>query len=76
MNNARRKKIEDINDELGKLLERLEELRDEEQEAYDNLPEGIQDSERGENMYNAIDNIESAISSMEEIADYLNEAIA
>lgn len=57
-------------------MERLEELRDEEQEAYDNLPEGIQDSERGENMYNAIDNIESAISSIEEITNYLNEAIA
>lgn len=50
-------------------------LHDEEQEAYDNLPESFQESERGEAMEAAADNLDSAMSSMEEVLDSLNAAI-
>lgn len=43
----------------------METIRDEEQEAFDNLPESIQCSERGETM-------EDYISTMEEMLDYLD----
>lgn len=46
----------------------LEEVRDEEQEAFDNLPEGLQYSERGEMM-------EEAIDSLDEVVDYLDDVI-
>ena len=40
-------------------------------EAFDNMPAGIQESERGERMQEAIDNLESAVGSVEEAVDYL-----
>ena len=66
MNKIRRKNI-------NTLIERLEELRsdaelilDEEQEAFDNLPESLQEAERGELMQESIEALEEAISSLEE----------
>lgn len=42
MNKARRKAIEEIIDQLGMLKEQVESISEEEQEAFDNLPESIQ----------------------------------
>ena len=75
MNNRRRKAIETIiNDLLDKFEElksdavaQLEEIRNEEEEAYDNLPESLQDSESGENMQNCIDALDSFISDLEDM---------
>jgi hypothetical protein len=39
------------------------------------MPESLQESERGEAMQEAIDNLESASSSLEEAIDYLNEIV-
>ena len=75
MNNTRRKTINQIMDELERLKEAIDCLRDEEQDCYDNLPESLQYSEKGERMEEAIDNLESAFGSLEEAIDYLSEAI-
>ena len=48
MNKERRKRIEEVRQTLAELREELAEIHDEEQEAYDNLPEGLQEGERGE----------------------------
>jgi flagellar biosynthesis chaperone FliJ len=48
--------------------ELIEEMKDEEQEAFDNLPEGIQASEKVEMMENYISEMEDAIS-------YLDDAV-
>ena len=53
----------------------IEEIKDEEQEAYDNLPESLQDGEKGEKMTDAVDNLDSAYSSLEDAIGYLDEAI-
>ena len=50
MNKARRKEISKCQDDLNAILDRLQCVLDEEQEAYDNLPEGIQMGERGDAM--------------------------
>lgn len=47
----------------------LEDLRDEEDEARDSLPESLQDGEKGEAMQAAIDNVESA---MEEVTNAID----
>lgn len=52
----------------------LEEIKDEEQEAYDNMPESLQESERGQAMYQAVENLESAIDSLSEALDHTEEA--
>ena len=76
MNNARRKQLQDVTDRLTAAAEDLEIVKDEEQEAFDNLPETFQDGERGEAMENALslmeealDNIRTAIEQTEEARD-------
>lgn len=69
MNKQRRKNLANIIDHLDALRITLEELRDEEQDSFDALPEGFQTGERGEAM-------ESAISSMEEALDNIDYAIS
>lgn len=68
MNKNRRNAISDIYDKLTDIQSDLECIRDEEQEAFDNLPESIQYSERGERM-------EEYISSLEEALDYVGYAV-
>ena len=75
MNKQRRKSLETIMQTIESLREDLTSILEEEQEAFDNMPEGLQESERGEAMQEAIDNLESADSSFEELIDYISEAI-
>ena len=65
--------MERISDELVGLMDRLQEVIYEEQDAYDNLPEGIQESERGEQMEEFISQMEDAYSNMEDANDYIME---
>ena len=71
MNKQRRKRIDELTDMIQDIQSSLDELREEEQEAYDNLPEGIQDSERGDAMCDAIEAMENADSSLQDAYDYL-----
>lgn len=48
MNKKRREEISEIIEQLECLMSEVESLKDEECEAYENLPEGIQLSEMGE----------------------------
>lgn len=94
MNNNRRKAIADIvtkveeivanaKEKLEELHSEIEDIRDEESDCYENLPEGIMYSERGEAMEQAVDNLDNAASSIGELIDaidtddlisYLNDA--
>ena len=74
MNKVRRKKLSEIQEKMSELREMIDEVLSDEQNAYDNLPESLQDSERGEAMQTAIDAMESAIGSCEEAEESLEEA--
>lgn len=74
MKKSRRIRIDKIIKKIDELMAAVEELRLEEDEAYNNLPDSLQSSERGDAMYNAIDNLECAGNCLEEVEDYLNEA--
>lgn len=81
MNKKRRAKILNVIEQLTIELTRLEQIRDtvqdildEETEAFDNMPEGLQESYNGqisqeaqESMESAIDSLDEAISSLEEV---------
>lgn len=69
MNKARRKWLEDVSEKIAQAKEELEQIMDEEQEAYDNMPESIQESERGEQMYDNIDNLDTMVSDLEDILE-------
>ncbi len=75
MNKARRKAIEEIIDQLGTLKEQIESVCEEEQEAYDNLPESIQYSERGEAMSEMTTDLEDAASSIDDVMSTLQDII-
>lgn len=74
MNNTRRKAIQNIMDKLEELMEEIEAIKDEEQEAYDNLPESLQNSERGEVMDSAIYNLDDAAENVQLVIDALESA--
>lgn len=75
MNKARRKAIEEIIDQLGTLKEQIESVCEEEQEAYDNLPESIKYSERGEAMSEMTTDLEDAASSIDDVMSTLQDII-
>lgn len=60
MNKERRKMLAEAFEKIGEAKEILENVKDEEQEAYDNLPENFQNGERGEEMQGYIDMLEEA----------------
>lgn len=68
MNNKRRKRIDEVIEILESAKSSIEEIMDEEQEAFDNLPESLQYSDKGSGMESAIGNFETA-------KDQLDEAI-
>ena len=51
----------------------LEEVRDEDQDAYDNLPEGLQYSERGDLMEEAVNNLDDAIDYLDDVLSSLED---
>ncbi|MNR68597.1 hypothetical protein D3C85_1932520 [compost metagenome] len=51
----------------------LEAIRDEEQDAFDNMPEGLQQSERGEASEEAIRLIDDALESIETATENIDE---
>ncbi len=75
MNKARRKRLENVVEVLTAQMEELEYIKDEEQDAFDNLPEGIQCSEKGETMEENIDDLDSVISDLENVIDSINDLI-
>lgn len=75
MNKTRRKSIQRIIDQLSTLKEDIDILREEEQEAYDNLPESLQESERGEAMSSAIYNLEDAMEDIDLAIEALEESM-
>jgi GTP1/Obg family GTP-binding protein len=75
MNAKQRKELQGYADSLDEIKCAIEEMQETEQDKLDNMPESLQESERGEVMQAAIDNLESAASSLEEAIDYLNEIV-
>lgn len=74
MNGNRRKRIQIVINSLNVLLDDIQSLLEEEQNAYDALPESLQEAERGELMQEAIDNLDAASSSVEEAVESLESA--
>ena len=75
MNKYRREELLDVAQLLDEAIDRLNEIRDDEQDSFDSLPEGLQCSSRGEAMEDAMatmdeweDEIDSIRSKIEDYA--------
>ncbi|MGN0398859.1 MAG: hypothetical protein ACI4EO_01910 [Blautia sp.] len=66
MNKQRRKKLEKAFEMIGEVKDILEEVKGEEEEAYENLPESFQNGERGEEMQGYIEMIDEAYGYLED----------
>lgn len=75
MNKQRRKFISSSLEYLEKALNIIETAKDEEQEAYDNLPESLQCSERGEAMEEILFVLEDIFDSIQSVQDQINEIV-
>ena len=73
MNKARRREIEKAIALMEQAREILEEVKDEEQNAFDNMPENLQSSERGETMEDYIYTLEEFIGNLD--TDELQEIV-
>ena len=75
MNRKRRMSLMEIAETLEDLRVAIEELKDEEQEYYDNMPESMQYGERGERAEAAVSSLEDACDSIDNAIDSIYEAI-
>lgn len=73
MNKQRRTEIKNIIAELENIKTKLDNVFSEEQYAFDNMPENLQYSMRGEESQEAIDYMSEAVSSIEEAIDQLED---
>lgn len=58
MNKERREELLEVVDLLEDAANRLSEIRDDEQDAFDSMPDGLQSSIRGDAMQEAIDKMD------------------
>ena len=78
MNKERRKRIKDANKRLDEIIVLLNNYRDiiddvkiEEEIAFDNLPEGFQEGLRGMEMQEAIDTLDEALDNIDNMIEEL-----
>lgn len=88
MNNTRRKaisgvsqKVGNIKSEVESLMQDIESIKGEEEDYKDNIPENLQGGEKYEVAENAIENLDAAyyslddiLGDLEEVESYLDEA--
>lgn len=74
MNKQRRVRLSEAHSLLGKAASIVEAVKDEEQDSFDNLPENLQCSERGEAMEEAVDELQMTIDSIEDALGHIDSA--
>lgn len=75
MNKERRNRLKEVKEKIAEILCTIEEVRDEEEAAYDNLPESIQNGERGELMYSNVDTLQEIYENLESLPNDIDELI-
>lgn len=73
MNYERRKELRKAIDLIEQAKEIISLVAEQEQEAYDNLPEGLQEAEQGEKMYEIINDLEYV--DLDEIVENIQDII-
>lgn len=75
MNKPRRNELNKIIDSLYELQDKIDSLKDDEETAFDNLPESLQYSEKGETMETIIQYLEDALDNIEEAISNIDDAV-
>lgn len=72
MNKQRRVKLSEAHLLLGKAVSLVERVKDDEQDSFENLPDNLQSSERGEAMEEAVDELQMAIDSISDAMEHID----
>lgn len=73
MNKQRRKRLEKVFDLISEANDILEEVKCEEEESLDNLPDSFRYGERGQEMQNYIDTIDEAAGYLEDASSVIEQ---
>lgn len=76
MNKQRRAEIYDLAKRFDSLKDEVQQILEDEQQYFDDMPENFQNGDKGEKAQSAIDALEAAASNIEELMENLNEATA
>ena len=69
--------LREINERLSSIRDEIETVMDEEQDAYDNLPDGLREADRGETMADNVSELQGVIDSLEnDVIDKLDTIAA
>ena len=75
MNNRKRDRLKTAIKMLEEASNIIDAVREEEEEALENLPENLQDSERYESMENNVERLQDAIESIEQLVESIGETL-
>ena len=74
MNNTRRKSLQELIEKTEGLKLEIEELRTEEEEYYNNMPESFQDGEKGDRAQTVIEYLDEAMTATGDVIENLTSA--
>lgn len=74
MNKQRRLQLTSLQHRIDEIKEDIENIMMEEQEYFDNMPESLQGSEKGTKSEEAISAMENAIDELDSVMSHLEEA--
>ena len=75
MNKKRRERLKQAISLLESAYEIISQAAEEEQDCFDNLPENLQESDRGERMEEAISELENATEKIDEVKESVENAM-
>lgn len=75
MTKATKKELEEVLVEIEERRNYFSDILEEEIEKYDNMPEGLQDTKRGREISDGIDELESIVDNYDEIIYSLNDIL-
>ncbi len=70
MNKSRRKELTDLQTKFQELLGELETIKDDESQSFEDMPENLQGSERGETTQETVDLLETLYDELESLFEY------
>nr|UWG24401.1 MAG: hypothetical protein [Bacteriophage sp.]UWI12625.1 MAG: hypothetical protein [Bacteriophage sp.] len=75
MNKERRDRLSDVIASLEEAKDLLEDVKNDEQDAFDNMPVGLQCSERGSKMEDYIELMEDAGDQIDNVCEFIEKNI-
>lgn len=74
MNNTRRKSLRELIEKTEGIKQEIEEIKTEEEEYYNNMPEAFQDGEKGDRAQTVIEYLDEAMTAAGDVIENLTSA--